>query len=158
MPCCKSLAPINGYVQCCMMLLTYTVVCNTAPCLLVLETAQDGLSFPRRKHNSYLSYVHLLRWMHSGTNDSSVCRNTAMTSSEDGTLRLWDTSTVVQKMVIKPSLQRAARVTVSACAYNSNGSSIAAGLVDGSIQVWDAKGTAFPPDSILPLLLCYRAN
>lgn len=63
-----------------------------------------------------------------------------MTSSEDGTLRLWDTSEVVQKTVIKPSLLRTARVTISACSYNSNGTSIAAGLVDGSIQVWDAKG------------------
>ena len=65
-----------------------------------------------------------------------------MTCSEDGTLRLWDTATVVQKTVIKPTLQRAARVSVSACAYNADGSSIAAGLVDGSIQIWDAKGEA----------------
>ena len=63
-----------------------------------------------------------------------------MTCSEDGTLRLWDTATVVQKTVIKPTLQRAARVSVSACAYNADGSSIAAGLVDGSIQIWDSKG------------------
>lgn len=64
-----------------------------------------------------------------------------MTCGEDGTLRLWDAATAVQKTVIKPTLQRAVRVCVSTCTYNATGSSIAGGLVDGSIQIWDAKGT-----------------
>ena len=63
-----------------------------------------------------------------------------MTCSEDGTIRLWDTSNVTQKTVIKPQLQKPGRINVSACAYNADGSSIAAGMVDGSIHIWDAKG------------------
>ena len=67
-------------------------------------------------------------------------RSTAMTCSEDGTIRLWDTNEVSQKTVIKPQLQKPGRICVSACAYNNVGSSIAAGMVDGSIHIWDAKG------------------
>lgn len=66
-----------------------------------------------------------------------------MTCSEDGTIRLWDTQNVTQKTVIKPQLQKPGRICVSACAYNDNGSSIAAGMVDGSIHIWDAKGVDY---------------
>ncbi|KAK9812868.1 hypothetical protein WJX72_004992 [[Myrmecia] bisecta] len=67
-------------------------------------------------------------------------RYTAMTSSEDGTVRIWDTSNVEQKTVIKPTLAKPGRVAVSSATYNGDGSLIAAGLVDGTIQLWDAKG------------------
>jgi len=68
-----------------------------------------------------------------------------MTCSEDGTLRLWDTALVTQKTVIKPQLKKPGRVSVTACAYNADGSSIAAGMMDGSIHIWDAKGAPPPP-------------
>jgi hypothetical protein len=42
---------------------------------------------------------------------------------------------VLQKTVIKPSLAGAGRVAVSSCAYNSDGRLIAAGIMDGTIQV-----------------------
>ena len=63
-----------------------------------------------------------------------------MTSSEDGTIRLWDTAEVTQKTVIKPMLRKTGRTNVSVCAYNNDGGSIAAGLADGSLHIWDAKG------------------
>ena len=66
-----------------------------------------------------------------------------MTCSEDGSIRLWDTAEVKQKTVIKPMLRKPGRTTVSTCAYNKDGGSIAAGLVDGSIHIWDAKGDQF---------------
>ncbi|KIY94244.1 putative Gastrulation defective protein 1 like protein [Monoraphidium neglectum] len=67
-------------------------------------------------------------------------RFTAMTASEDGTVRIWDTWNVLQKTVIKPSLAGAGRVAVSSCAYNSDGRLIAAGIMDGTIQVWSVGG------------------
>ncbi len=63
-----------------------------------------------------------------------------MTCSEDGTVRLWDAQTSVQKTVVKPALAKAARTAVTACAYARDGRTIAAGLVDGSLQLWDASG------------------
>ena len=82
-----------------------------------------------------------------------------MTCSEDGTLRLWDTAEMKQKTVIKPMLKKPGRTTVSTCAYNQDGSSIAAGLVDGSIHIWDAKGNTAVETVRFTLLTCllYRS-
>ncbi|GBF89454.1 hypothetical protein Rsub_02026 [Raphidocelis subcapitata] len=67
-------------------------------------------------------------------------RFTAMTASEDGTVRIWDTWNLAQKTVIKPTLAAPGRVSVTSCAYNSDGRLIAAGLMDGTIQVWSVGG------------------
>ncbi|CAL8470106.1 g9648 [Coccomyxa elongata] len=67
-------------------------------------------------------------------------RYTAMTSSEDGTVRVWDAWNVVQKTVIKPTLKKPGRVKVTTARYNSDGHIIAAGLENGTIQLWDVKG------------------
>lgn len=69
------------------------------------------------------------------------CRNTALTSSEDGTVRVWDTWNVVQKTVIKPTLAKPGRVTVSMARYSNDGHLIVAGLNNGTIQSWDVRGT-----------------
>jgi hypothetical protein len=42
---------------------------------------------------------------------------------------------VLQKTVVKPTTASAARVAVTACAYNSDGRMMAAGLLDGTVQV-----------------------
>ncbi|KXZ47241.1 hypothetical protein GPECTOR_37g247 [Gonium pectorale] len=60
---------------------------------------------------------------------------TAITSSEDGTVRIWDTHNVAQKTVVKPSLARPVRTAVTAVSYNSTGSLIGAGLADGTVQM-----------------------
>ena len=63
-----------------------------------------------------------------------------MTSGEDGTLRTWDTWTLAQRTVFKPTLRSAARVAATACCYSPSGHIIAAGLANGDIQLWDSKG------------------
>ena len=63
-----------------------------------------------------------------------------VTASEDGTLRVWDTTTVGQRTVVKPSVDRPGRVPVTACAYGDEGALLAAGLASGTIQLWDIKG------------------
>lgn len=48
--------------------------------------------------------------------------------------------TLEQRTVIKPSLSRPGRCAVTACAYAAAGASVAAGLGDGGIQLWDVRG------------------
>lgn len=67
-------------------------------------------------------------------------RYTGMTSSEDGSIRVWDTWNVLQKTVIKPQLAKPGRVAVTACAYNHDGGLIGGGMFDGTLQIWDVKG------------------
>ncbi|XP_024370423.1 uncharacterized protein [Physcomitrium patens] len=75
-------------------------------------------------------------------------RQTALTSSEDGSLRIWDvTNFKTQKQVVKPKLARPGRVSVTACAWGLNGNCVAGGLADGSIQIWNVKaGWGSRPD------------
>ncbi|GIL65412.1 hypothetical protein Vafri_19165 [Volvox africanus] len=67
-------------------------------------------------------------------------RYTAITSSEDGTVRIWDTHNIMQKTVIKPTLARPVRTAVTTVSYNTTGSLIGAGLADGTVQVWSVGG------------------
>ena len=67
-------------------------------------------------------------------------RSTAMSSGEDGSVRLWDTEEVTQKMVIKPTLLKPGRVSVSTCAFTADGYGIGAALTDGTLQTWDTRG------------------
>ena len=63
-----------------------------------------------------------------------------MSSSEDGSIRIWDTEKLAQKTVLKPTLRKPSRVPVTACSYSHDGGLIVAGLKDGSIQMWDVRG------------------
>ena len=67
-------------------------------------------------------------------------KGSGITSSADGTVRVWDMWTATQNTVIKPTLRRPGRTSVTAVRYNHNGSLIAGGLEDGTIQVWDIRG------------------
>ncbi|KAG1679381.1 hypothetical protein FOA52_007671 [Chlamydomonas sp. UWO 241] len=55
-------------------------------------------------------------------------------------VRVWDTHNIMQKTVIKPTLQKPVRTPVSAVRYSGDGRIIAAGLNDGSIQLWSVTG------------------
>ncbi|KAG5514765.1 hypothetical protein RHGRI_035977 [Rhododendron griersonianum] len=75
-------------------------------------------------------------------------KETILTSSEDGSLRIWDVNDFKsQKQVIKPKLARPGRVPVTTCAWDREGKSIAGGIGDGSIQIWNLKpGWGSRPD------------
>lgn len=75
-------------------------------------------------------------------------KETILTSSEDGSLRIWDVNDFKsQKQVIKPKLARPGRVPVTTCAWDRDGKCIVGGIGDGSIQVWNLKpGWGSRPD------------
>ncbi|KAB5527886.1 hypothetical protein DKX38_021733 [Salix brachista] len=75
-------------------------------------------------------------------------KETILTSSEDGSLRIWDVNDFKsQKQVIKPKLARPGRVPVTTCAWDREGKRIAGGIGDGSIQIWSLKpGWGSRPD------------
>ncbi|XP_057438470.1 uncharacterized protein LOC130730471 [Lotus japonicus] len=75
-------------------------------------------------------------------------KETILTSSEDGSLRIWDVNDFKsQKQVIKPKLSRPGRVPVNTCTWNHDGKCIAGGIGDGSIQIWNIKpGWGSRPD------------
>lgn len=75
-------------------------------------------------------------------------KETILTSSEDGSLRIWDVNDfTTQKQVIKPKLARPGRVPVTTCAWDREGKCIAGGIGDGSIQIWNLKpGWGSRPD------------
>ena len=62
-------------------------------------------------------------------------------------MRVWDTWNVVQKTVVKPTLPKPGRVSVSMARYSNDGHLIVAGLNNGTLQSWDVRGT--PPDACL---------
>ncbi|KAK9282023.1 hypothetical protein L1049_004934 [Liquidambar formosana] len=75
-------------------------------------------------------------------------KETILTSSEDGSLRLWDVNDFKsQKQVIKPKLARPGRVPVTTCTWDHEGKCIAGGIGDYSIQIWNLKpGWGSRPD------------
>ncbi|CAJ2632857.1 unnamed protein product [Trifolium pratense] len=75
-------------------------------------------------------------------------KETILTSSEDGSLRIWDVNDfTTQKQVIKPKLARPGRVPVTTCAWDHDGKCITGGIGDGSIQIWSIKpGWGSRPD------------
>ncbi|CAI5481558.1 unnamed protein product [Closterium sp. Yama58-4] len=82
-------------------------------------------------------------------------RHTALTASDDGSLRIWDVRDFKsQKKVVKPKLARPGRVPVTAAEWGPDGRLVAAGLNDGSLQVWNVKAGW----GSLPDLLCTDAH
>ncbi|CAI5486032.1 unnamed protein product [Closterium sp. Naga37s-1] len=82
-------------------------------------------------------------------------RHSALTASDDGSLRIWDVRDFKsQTKVVKPKLARPGRVAVTAAEWGPDGRMVAAGLNDGSLQVWNVR-TGW---GSLPDLLCADAH
>ena len=61
--------------------------------------------------------------------------------SSDSTLRLWDVNEPERQLnVVKGRDKQGRKSAVSTCAFSRDGKMIAAGLVDGSIQLWKSNG------------------
>ncbi|KAL6505292.1 hypothetical protein OROGR_025109 [Orobanche gracilis] len=98
-------------------------------------------------------------------------KETILTSSEDGSLRIWDVNDFKSQKqvgigkyrlnkgkdirktlfniqnVIKPKLSRPGRIPVTTCTWDREGKRIAGGIGDGSIQIWNIKtGWGSRPD------------
>ena len=57
------------------------------------------------------------------------------------TLRLWDVNDAERQLhVIKGRDKQGRRSAVTTCAFSRDGKMIAAGLADGSIQLWKSNG------------------
>lgn len=66
-------------------------------------------------------------------------REEFLTSCQDSTLRIWVLKGKEQKSVIKTRAQGGLKTTPTACTFNRDGTLIAAGCFDGSIQMWDTR-------------------
>lgn len=66
-------------------------------------------------------------------------REEFLTSSMDSTLRLWIVKSKEQKQVIKTRSQGGLKTIPTSCTFNRDGTLIAAGCIDGSIQMWDTR-------------------
>lgn len=63
-----------------------------------------------------------------------------LTTSEDGTCRLWDVKKPYHhKSIIKCRAQNGLKTVPTACTYSRDGNLIACACMDGSIQVWDHR-------------------
>ncbi|XP_050077246.1 gastrulation defective protein 1 homolog [Anopheles maculipalpis] len=71
---------------------------------------------------------------------SPVRREEFLTSGMDSTLRTWVfAKTKEQRAVIKTRAQGGLKTIPTTCAYNRDGTLIAAGCSDGSLQTWDTR-------------------
>nr|CAG4643812.1 EOG090X0364 [Lepidurus arcticus] len=67
-------------------------------------------------------------------------KNEFMTSSEDGTCRLWTVDKPLQhKAIMKCRSAGGLRATPGACTFSRDGNTVAAVCSDGSIQMWDHR-------------------
>lgn len=68
-------------------------------------------------------------------------REEFVTSALDSTLRIWLTKSKDQITVIKVRAQGGLKTHAHSCSYNRDGTLIAAGCFDGSVQMWDTRRT-----------------
>jgi WD40 repeat protein len=77
-------------------------------------------------------------------------KNIVLSSSIDGTIRLWDVNDVKkQKTVIKTKNQRGTRTGVQYGTYGLDGNIIVGACQDGSLQIFNGKGPFVKPDHLI---------
>ncbi|KAK5581511.1 hypothetical protein RB653_001546 [Dictyostelium firmibasis] len=73
-------------------------------------------------------------------------RDELLSSSIDGTIRVWDVNQLNKnKSVIKSKNQKGSRVGVINCCYDQRGDLITGGMSDGTIAQWDKRSTLLKP-------------
>ena len=80
-------------------------------------------------------------------------KHTVLTSSADGSMRVWDVNYLghprgAQASVLKPALAKPGRVQVTACCYSPDGSVVAGAVSDGSIQIFPTGSQGFRSASV----------
>ncbi|KAN0014498.1 hypothetical protein ACTFIU_000816 [Dictyostelium citrinum] len=73
-------------------------------------------------------------------------RDELISSSIDGTIRVWDVNQLNKnKSVIKSKNQKGSRVGVINCCFDQRGDLITGGMSDGTIAQWDKRSTLLKP-------------
>lgn len=82
---------------------------------------------------------------------SPVTREEFLTTSADGTARLWDLHNGGKnhKSLVKCRAQNGLKTTPTACCYHRDGRIFACGCGDGSLQIWDLRKSSVAPASLL---------
>ncbi|XP_014479973.1 PREDICTED: gastrulation defective protein 1 homolog [Dinoponera quadriceps] len=72
-----------------------------------------------------------------------------LTCSQDSTCRIWDlNSPRCHKSLIRCRAQNGVKTVPTACAYSRDGSVVACGCIDGSIQMWDQRRNFVTPSLV----------
>ena len=83
--------------------------------------------------------------------------NLFITASMDCSVRIWDMNSkpqgvdqnLMQQVVIKHKDARGIKTAVTSICYSPKGTLIAAGCIDGSVQLWEPKAKSFHRPQIL---------
>ncbi|KAI9012505.1 WD40-repeat-containing domain protein [Phycomyces nitens] len=79
-------------------------------------------------------------------------RKTFITSSQDGTIRLWDIDNKRRQKAVIPykSRERGGRSSATAVAYSHDGKLIAGAFQDGTLNLWDTSSSFLRPTMAVP--------
>ncbi|OAD80047.1 hypothetical protein PHYBLDRAFT_105693, partial [Phycomyces blakesleeanus NRRL 1555(-)] len=79
-------------------------------------------------------------------------RKTFITSSQDGTIRLWDVDNKRRQKAVIPykSRERGGRSSATAVSYSHDGKTIAGAFQDGTLNLWDTSSSFLRPVMAVP--------
>ena len=85
-------------------------------------------------------------WLHDKNSDNRVNNNMIATSSEDGTVRVWDPnrfSSQISVLKARRNINSNSNdaydnvLSVDCCCWSGDGRRVVGGMRDGSVQIWD---------------------